>query len=144
MLCGKSRVKWLDPKLGRVFVEPFRRHESDRAEPPNVAIVNGAAVSERELQRRVAELALVEVVAGVYQQGAREPRLNDDPISAREIQDDELRPPPCSGDRRTDDPFAKALRGHFAQNIGFGDRDADDSQSGDLTIEIAGDRLSLR
>src|SRR3954469_10616609 len=98
MLRGKVGVKGLDAKFGGVKLKPLGAHQRERAEPPNVPIMDRASVIESELHSRVRTLALRQV-APVDEERASEARLDDQPIAGREIEDDELRAPPTPRDR---------------------------------------------
>jgi len=144
MLRGKILVKWFDAKNGRVFLESLRRHERDRSEPPNVAIVKCSAIGQIEAKSGVVKLALVEVSAAIDQQCACESWLDDDSIFAGEVEHDELRSSPRAMDRRAGHALSQSARRNLAKNVGLRDSDGGDARSGDLTVEIARDRLGLR
>jgi len=141
---GKIPVKWFDAENRRVFVESLRRHERDRSEPPDVSIVKRSAVGQIEAKRGVTKLSLVEVSAGIDQERACESWLDDDSISAGEVEHDELRSSPRAIDRRSGDALPQCASRNLAKHVGLRDRDGGDARSGDLTIEIARDRLGLR
>src|SRR5512132_3799357 len=92
MLRRECRVKGLDAERARVRVPSRRRHQRDRAEASNVAVVQGAAVVEAELERGVAALGVGEraVGWGVEQHRAGEARLHDYAVAGGKVEDDEL------------------------------------------------------
>src|SRR4029079_12641806 len=100
-------------------------------------------VVEDELDGRVLAFALGKV-AGVDQQRAGEPRLNDEPVAAREIEHDKLRASPRPGDLGADHSLGQRARADLTEDVGAADANGDDSSSCDLAIEVAGDGLGFR
>src|SRR5436190_4372281 len=90
---GEPGVKRLDAERGGVLLEPSGAHQRQSAEPPNVAVMEVAAVVQCKADRRVRRLVVGERTA-TEQQGAGEARLHDDVISGVEVEHDELRAAP--------------------------------------------------
>src|SRR4051795_12877425 len=93
MVRRERRVKRLDAERGDVRVEARRRHQRERAEAADVAVVEVATIRERERDAEEAPLALRQR-ALVEEQGAGEPRLHDEAVARRQVEHDELRAPP--------------------------------------------------
>src|SRR5690349_20485583 len=72
---GERGVKRLDAETRRVFGEAVGAHDGDRAEAPDVAVVEVAAVVEREVQSGVGSLGVREGAAR-EEKGAGEARLH--------------------------------------------------------------------
>src|SRR5690348_14257869 len=97
----ERRVKRLDAQPALVLREPRRRHEPDRAEAADVAVVQAAAVVEREGHAEELPLALRERSdAVVDEERAGEAGLDDEPVAGRQVEDHELRAPPRAVDAR--------------------------------------------
>ena len=143
MICRERAVKGLDAERRRVAREPAGIHQCHRSKPTNVAVVQRSTIVEDELDRRVLALAFWKM-AGVNQQGAREARLDDKALASREVEDDELRAPPRSGDPRADDALRQRPSADFTQHVGAVYMNRDNGSSCDLAIEVAGDGLGLR
>src|SRR3954467_6546957 len=109
MLGGEGRVKGLDAQRRGIAGEAFRRHERDGAEAADVAVVNRAAVVQAELHRRVRTLALRQIPV-IDEQRTGEAGLNDESVSAREIEHDELGAPPTALDDRSDNATLQLAR----------------------------------
>src|SRR3954469_22084301 len=120
MLACKGRVKGLDAKRRGVVRETLGSHQCEGAEASDIAIVNRSTVVQRELDGGVRALS-VRKVARVDEQGAGEPRLNDDSITRREIEDDELSATPAALDDRVARAARQLAGRHLAKHIGFAD-----------------------
>src|SRR2546423_12582355 len=97
----ERRVKRLHAEPADVLAEPLRRHEGDRAEAADVAVVEAPAVGEGERDADELLLALGERRRSVVgEEGASEARLHDEPVARREVEDDELRATPRALDAR--------------------------------------------
>src|SRR5436305_5826059 len=116
MLRGKVRVKGLGAKFGGVKLKPVGSHQRERAEPPNVPVVNRASVLENELHSRVRALPLGEVAA-IDEERAGESRLDDEPIAGRQVEDDQLRAPPTPRDRCARGALCDLARRNLAEDV---------------------------
>src|SRR6266516_4228788 len=109
MFRGERGVKWLDTERRGVAFKSIGTHERESAEAPDIAVVERAAVVQRELDRRVLAFTVREV-AGVDEQRTREPRLHDEVLAGRKVQDDELCATPAARDCGTGDALAQLAR----------------------------------
>src|SRR5687767_10269596 len=139
----EGRVKWLNAKPFRVVRQSPGAHECDGAEAANVAIVQGTAVRESQLQRGVGQLTLRQRPI-VDQEGSGKSWLNDQRIASRELDDDELGPPPAPRDRRTGKSAGQSPGAGLAQDVRARDVNSGDSGASDRPVEVTGDRLSFR
>lgn len=143
MLAGERRVKWLDAEWSSVFGESLPRHQCDGSKATYIAIVQRASIVEYQLERGVAPLGLGQS-ACVNQQRAGESWLNNDALVRREIDYDELGSAPGSNNLCSEEPPGKGAWLDLAQNIRPGDADLENACSGELAVEVPGDRLGLR
>src|SRR5688500_13712043 len=143
MRISEGRVKWLNGKPFRVAVELPRAHERHGPEAADVAVVQRATIIERELERGVRELAFGERSL-VDEQGTSEPGLNDQRVTGRELDDDQLRPPPAPRDQSATNPPRQCCRRGAAEYVGAGDGYVRDPGTGDRPVQVAGNRLGLR
>ena len=143
MRAREAWVKRLDSERRGVLREPFRRHQGDGSQTTNVAVVQRAAVVQSQLDRGIAAL-LFGQIASIDEERAGEARLHDEAVAGRQVDHDELRAAPASTDRCARHAPREIARTHLSQNVRSCDRDADDARPGDLTIEVARDRLSFR
>src|SRR3954462_906984 len=115
MLRSKVAVKGLDAKFGGVKLKPFGPHQRERAEPPNVPVVDRASVLESELHSRVRALSFGEV-ATIDEERASEARLDDQSIAGREVEHDELRAPPAACDHCTSGARCELARRNLTED----------------------------
>jgi hypothetical protein len=143
MVDRERRVKRLDAESGGVFGESPRRHDGDRSESADVAVVQGASIVEDELERGIPPL-LRRKLAGVDQQRAGKAGLHDESVARGEIEHNKLCAAPRARDGRARHSANELSSRSLAQDIGFGDPRACDRATAQRRVEVAGDRLGLR
>src|SRR5436190_1928910 len=133
MLGGKVRVKGLDAKRRGVAGKPVSAHQRERSESPNVSVVDGASVTERELDCRVFPFAIRQT-AGVDEQGAREAWLDDEMVAGAQVEHDKLRAAPAPRDGRSGGALRELSGRDLAQHIRSCDADSGDSRAAHLAV----------
>src|SRR4051812_14176333 len=140
---GERMVKRLDAKFPRVFFEAISAHQCDRAQPPDVGVVESSTVIEIESHRRIAELVATKMPV-VDQERTGESRLHHEPITRIEIQDDEFRAAPASHYCRVLKSPRERTRAYFAQHVALPNGNVFYRSPANRPVEIAGDRFSFR
>jgi len=100
-------------------------------------------VGELEGDGRVASLRFGKR-AVVNEQGTGEPRLDHDVVSRREVENDQLRAPPGSEDRRASYGAGQGSRSDLAEHIRVRDGDLLDDCTPDHGVEITRDGFGFR
>src|SRR5688500_13715469 len=142
MGCGEGRVKRLDAEHRRVFVEASAAHQRDGAESTDVAVVEVPAIVQLEAQRGVRSLVLGQWPA-TEEKRTGEAGLHHDAIAGVELQHDQLGAAPRSHETAAHGTSAEVGCRTLAEHVRSDDADLGDAATGDLAIEVPGDRLSL-
>ena len=142
MLRRERGVKWLDAKSARVALEALARHERDRAEPADIAVVKIAAVVEMESERGVRSFRGRQRTA-TEEEGAGEPWLDDEAVAGIEVQHDELGAAPATEHRGASKQFREICGRDLTEYVGPRDQDVRDAPPANLTVEVASNGFGL-
>src|SRR4030081_1946298 len=97
MLCGKGRVKRLDPQRSDIFLETFRAHQRNRSQSADIAVVQVAPVVERQMEGRIRRLRSGKR-AQADEERAGKSGLHNDAVPGAQIEHYELGSAPASRD----------------------------------------------